>query len=266
VFCPSRFRHVALTALVAALVAVWPAPSEAQYRGRHRVVVTAGFGFPYYSPYYYPYYDPWYWWGPYPYYPLINYSTSSLRVQVKPNDALVYVDGYLAGEVDRFDNIFQRLQVRPGGHEITIYHEQYRTFRQQMHFAPGGDQKLELQLEPLAPGEVAEEPAPPAQPAQASPAAVAGEPEGQTTERAVHPKRVREGTLSMRVVPGDAEILIGGESWALPPGQERLTTPLPVGRYTLEVRKAGYEPYVQDIRILRNTTLRLTVALDPARR
>ncbi len=234
-------------------------------RGRHRVVVTAGFGYPYYSPHFYPYYDPWYWWGPYPYYSLINYSVSSLRVNVEPNDALVYVDGYLAGEVDRFDNIFQRLTVRPGGHEITIYHEQYRTFRQQMHFAPGGDQKLEFQMEPLAQGEVAELPPPASEPEQMAPEARAGEPEGQM-EPPVHQKRVREGTLSMRVVPGDAEILIGGESWATPSGQERLTTTLPVGRYTLEIRKAGYESYVQDIRILRNTTLRLTVTLEPSRR
>ncbi len=109
--------------------------------------------------YYGPYYGSWGWWGPYPYYPLINYAVSSLRVQVKPNDAQVFVDGYFAGEVDRFDNIFQRLEVSPGGHEITIYHDRFRTFRQQMHFAPGGDQKVEFQMEPLSPGEVAELPA-----------------------------------------------------------------------------------------------------------
>jgi len=263
---PSRVRTLLLLPLVAGILIAWPATGEAQRaRPRHRVVVGGGIGYPYYFPPFYPLYYPywgWYGWGPYPYYyPLINYGVSSLRVAVKPNDAQVFVDGYLAGEVDRFDNIFQRLTVSPGGHEITIFHEGYRTFRQQMHFAPGGDQKLELRMEPLAPGETPESPPPPSEPQP-----VQAPPDEPTTaapvDERVQLKRVREGTLSMRVVPGDAEILIGGETRTTPAGQERLTIRLAEGRYTLEVRKAGYKPYVQDILIRRNATLQLTVMLE----
>ncbi len=264
---PSRLRRPVFAVLVAAVLMAWSVPGDAQ-RARHRVVVGAGFGYPYYFPPFYPLHYPywhWYGWGPYPYYyPLINYGVSSLRVAVKPNDAQVFVDGYLAGEVDRFDNIFQRLTVSPGGHEITIYHDGYRTFREQMHFAPGGDQKLELRMEPLPPGETAEPPPPPSEPQPPAPAAAAeaAAPSGEAREPA-HVKRVREGTLSMHVVPGDADIIIGEETWHAPAGQERLTINLPEGRYTLEVRKAGYQPFVQDILIRRHATLRLAVTLKP---
>ena len=66
----------------------------------------------------------------------------------------------------------------------------------------------------------------------------------------------------MHVVPGDAQIRIGGESWTPPAGQQRLTITLPEGRHTLEVRRDGYQPYVQDILIRRHATLRLTVTLE----
>ena len=41
--------------------------------------------------------------------------------------ARVYVDGYYAGIVDDFDGVFQRLNVPPGRHEITLKLEGYRT-------------------------------------------------------------------------------------------------------------------------------------------
>src|SRR6185312_3885852 len=49
---------------------------------------------------------------PYPYYALDNLR-SAVRIEVSPNDAEVYVDGYYAGIVDDFDGVFQRLRVTP---------------------------------------------------------------------------------------------------------------------------------------------------------
>jgi PEGA domain len=43
-----------------------------------------------------------------------------VRLQVRPRDAAVYVDGYYAGIVDNFDGIFQRLTLTVGPHEIEI--------------------------------------------------------------------------------------------------------------------------------------------------
>jgi hypothetical protein len=43
-----------------------------------------------------------------------------VRLQVRPRDAAVFVDGYYAGIVDDFDGIFQRLTLAVGPHEIEI--------------------------------------------------------------------------------------------------------------------------------------------------
>jgi hypothetical protein len=43
-----------------------------------------------------------------------------VRLQVRPRDAAVFVDGYYAGIVDDFDGFFQRLTLTVGPHEIEI--------------------------------------------------------------------------------------------------------------------------------------------------
>ena len=43
-----------------------------------------------------------------------------VRLQVRPRNAEVYVDGYYAGIVDNFDGVFQRLTLEVGEHEIEI--------------------------------------------------------------------------------------------------------------------------------------------------
>lgn len=43
-----------------------------------------------------------------------------VRLQVRPRDAEVYVDGYYAGIVDDFDGVFQRLTLEVGPHQIEI--------------------------------------------------------------------------------------------------------------------------------------------------
>ena len=43
-----------------------------------------------------------------------------IRLQVRPRNAAVYVDGYYAGIVDDFDGVFQRLTLEVGPHEIEL--------------------------------------------------------------------------------------------------------------------------------------------------
>ncbi len=83
------------------------------------------------------YYDGWYgggYWG-YPYggwgstHYYVHRDIGSVRVLVDPSEARVYVDGYYAGTVDDFDGLFQRLNVSPGRHEITLKLEGYKTHR-----------------------------------------------------------------------------------------------------------------------------------------
>ena len=55
---------------------------------------------------------------------------ATVRTRVTPRDTQVFVDGYSAGPVDDFDGVFQRLQLIPGQHEITLYLPGYRTYRE----------------------------------------------------------------------------------------------------------------------------------------
>ena len=56
--------------------------------------------------------------GPQSYGSRIYYG--DIRLQVRPRNAAVYVDGYYAGIVDDFDGVFQRLTLEVGPHEIEL--------------------------------------------------------------------------------------------------------------------------------------------------
>jgi hypothetical protein len=159
---------------VAGLAVLTPSTADAQSRrGRVRGGVVIG-GF--YDPFYFNrFYSPFgfgYGWGGYPYaaygpYGAYGYGRSfdtsgSARIQVTPKDAEVYVDGYRAGRVDDFDGTFQRLNVRPGPHEITVYRPGYRTLSERVYIGEGSTMKLKQSLEKLAPGETSTPPPAPA--------------------------------------------------------------------------------------------------------
>ena len=56
-----------------------------------------------------------------------GYPTGQIRLQVRPRDAEVYVDGYYAGRVDDFDGYIQSLQIEEGPHTIEIVAPATRT-------------------------------------------------------------------------------------------------------------------------------------------
>jgi len=70
-------------------------------------------------------------------------------------------------------------------------------------------------------------------------------------------------TLSLRISPADAEILIDGEAWDRANGDSRFTIDLAAGRHQLEVRREGYGAYVRTIDLLGGRTAALNVALTP---
>src|SRR5437867_9411084 len=96
-------------------------------------VVVAGPGYPY----------------PYPYGYRYAARDASVRFDVKPKEASVYVDGYYAGVVDDFDGAFQRLHTEPGGHEITLYLDGYRTYSEHVYLSPDTTFKFRHRMEPL---------------------------------------------------------------------------------------------------------------------
>src|SRR6188508_2288670 len=97
-----------------------------------------------YAPYYYGYpYYPWY-----PYDPV-----ASLRLQVTPRGAEVFIDASYAGTVDDFDGSFERLRLYPGEHTVEIFLPGHRPLTEKIYLQPGKTFTMRAALEPLAPGE-----------------------------------------------------------------------------------------------------------------
>jgi hypothetical protein len=149
-----------------------------------------GFGYPYlYNPWWaadYGYgYSPY---GPYPAYGGYSaWDVASLRLQITPREAEVFVDGYRAGIVDNFDGIFQRLHVRPGGHDLVVYMPGFRTFSEHIYASPSSSQSIKMTLLPLAPGEAMGPPPQPSMPPGPPPGA------GRGGMRVMPPVQVGQG-------------------------------------------------------------------------
>jgi len=233
-----------------------------------------GYGYPYGYQYGYPY--------GYPY--RYGYGAwSSARIEVKPRDAQVYVDGYFVGIVDQFDGVFQRLDVPAGGHEIAIYLPGYRTYRERTYFQPGESYHYKANLEPLAPGAPPEpKPQPSATPPQNQPYGGGMYPEGPYRQpppppdsgepgrtqpmperpgRAPRGESAGFGTLNLRVQPADATVQIDGERWDSPEGGSRLVVQLAAGPHRIDVRKDGFRPYSTTIQIRPGEPQSLNISL-----
>jgi PEGA domain-containing protein len=236
----------------------------------------AGWGYPgYWGPAFY---------GQFPIYGPYHYDNSgSVRLQVQPRVAEVFVDGYYAGTVDEYDGVFQRLNVEPGEHEVQVYLDGYRPFQQRVYLQPGKTFSIKHTLEPLAPGEAA----PPRPVVTGAPAAryhngsgavggpggpdangPAAGPEAGRGARGNGPGRGRQGgaaegfgSLSLRVQPADADVLIDGEPWKGSMDNEPLLVQLGVGTHHVEIRKEGYRSYLTDIAVGNGQVRTLNVSL-----
>ena len=105
-------------------------------------------------------------------------NNAEVKVKAKPKDAQVYVDGYYAGPVNDFNGIFQHLNVAPGGHEIELYKDGFRTIHQRVNLQPGSSFTMHDTMVPLAPGQQMEAPPSPA----AASAYAGGAPKGHSAD------------------------------------------------------------------------------------
>ena len=230
-----RSRLISVAICLSLMAALAPAVVDAQRRGDRRgdgrrgpdprrpAVVLRGQVF--IGGYFYdPVFGPYPWWPrpayPYWYYPVYDHR-AEVRVLATPRDASVYVDGFYAGIVDDFDGVFQGLPLPPGGHEIVLYLEGYRTVRYNLYLRPGSTIKLHDRMERLPAG-VASEPPSVAPPVPPPPAGSYQAP--RTPPRASLPppppqppsteaQAVGYGTLDLRVQPTNAEVTIDGARW-----------------------------------------------------
>ena len=315
-----RFLVVASACITALML--WPADAAAQRRGYRRapvrtsVFVSAGFYRPiYYDPFFYSgFYDPFYlgWYpvyGPYPRpygygYGYGGYGDyggywASARLEIKPRDAQVYLDGYYVGVVDQFDGVFQRLDVPPGEHELVVYLKGDKPYRQKVLFRPGESYHFKAILEPIPPGAADEPPPQPSanrpdpysqpqqyrrdprdpygrdpygrQPSDNPNQPPAGDP-GRTSPLPERPGDRRPndrqpesgfGTLNIRVQPADAVVIIDGEKWDSPEGGSRLVVQLAGGSHRVEIRKDGFKPYSGTVQIRAGEGQTLNISLPP---
>ncbi len=220
----------------------------------------AGYGYPYGG---YPY-------GVHPYggaaydyeYFVAQQNMSAVRIMARPRQAEVYVDGYYVGLVDDYDGTYQRLRLEAGEHELLLYLDGYRSVRQKLYFTPGATLKVQYVLEPLGPGEAPEpRPEPAAEPPAGSQAAPGPEPRPGETPEPMPRARSAYGTLSIRVQPAGAEILIDGDPWMAPLDQDRLAVQVTEGVHTVVVRKAGYETFSAEVEVRRGETAPLNVSI-----
>ncbi len=224
------------------------------HRGR---VNVRGYG---YRGYRYGFYNP-YFYGPYPY-PYYGqafyYDLGSIRLQVKPEDTEVYVDGYYVGVVDEYDGVFQRLRLPSGEHEIELYLDGYESVRETLYLVPGETYKLPREMKPLAEG-APQLPRPePLDP----PERVVG-PFGGGPAAVSRPASERFGSLTVRVQPADAEVLVDGEPWLGFEGLDRLVVELGAGPHSIEVRREGYRTYRTEVEVREGDNTSLNVSLPP---
>jgi hypothetical protein len=206
-------------------------------------------GYGYYSPYYY---SGFYGYSPY-YYGSRSSRTGSVRVLVEPTDTRVYVDGYYAGVVDDFDGIFQRLNVAPGRHDISLRLDGHRTQNFKVYVPYDQTIKIHHEMVRGAPGEVSEQVI-----GRAEDVADAArrEQEERSAERDEFDPRAEDelgpatsgdaGILRLEVQPTDASIYVDGAFRGT--GRMR-SLRLPAGRHRIEVVRPGYRTLEREVEI-----------------
>jgi len=283
--------YLILTAAILAGLACLPATALAQRRGpvhggavyrpapvHSRVYVGVGWGYPYWGwgPAWgwgwgasWGWGGPWYgypWGYPYPYPPD---NSAEVKLEVKPKDAQVYVDGEFVGIVDDFDGMFQKMHVAPGDRELILFKPGFRTVKQTVRLRPRQDVKIRYALEPLAAGETAEPPPPPPRreepPQRAAPPATPSPQAGEPAPSSVGIEARAFGALVFRVQPDGAEILIDGERWQGPAGEDRLVVQVAQGSHRIEIRKDGFVTFATDVSVRGGDTTPLNVSLPPRR-
>jgi len=208
-------------------------------------------------------------------------ADASVRLEVKPREAQVFVDGYYAGLVDDFDGMFQRLRTQPGQHDITLYLDGFRTVHQKVLLTPDKTLDIKLRMEKLGPGEINEArpiPMPHEEPTTGIPAAGPPPPEPGGRPGPFPPRnqpplprqpqggngpetQAGTGRLSIDLNPADADLLLDGQPVSIPRGQGPLIIDLSEGQHSVQVRKPGYVGYLTEVEIRRGEMSTLNVAL-----
>jgi hypothetical protein len=298
----STLRIFAFTALFFSAISFIPQEAQANsgigfsvgYHPRHHYYRPYYYRPYYYRPYYYPFYGGFY--HPYSFgygyaYPYYNYYVASIRTEVKPEEANVFVDGDYAGVADDFDGWWQRLDVEPGRHRLVFRAPGFAPYVVDIHAAPGRDAHIKYEMVPgedqIADLEMRlpqEENRPYGDDPQRQyrrreyrrPP-----PPGYDQDRYEERDRYREedrnqyddrdsgynsnrSSLLLNVDPPDATVYIDGNYYgtANENGRGQIRVLLPEGVHRVEVVRPGFNSYSQDVTISREGENQLTISLE----
>ena len=126
------------------------------YRGGYGRYYGGYYGRAYY-PYYWPgWYSSFYWWGPPAYYAAAYrygddhyYSSRSgaLDLDIKPEEAEIWVDGEYVGIADNFDGFPRYLWLPEGDHRLVFYLDGYRTAAREFTIEEGVVLQVKTKME-----------------------------------------------------------------------------------------------------------------------
>jgi hypothetical protein len=144
----SKVKHAVLTLAlaVAALGATaFSTPRRTVVVPRPRYYVVRPY---YYNPYWY---DPfWYgssWYAP-PVYTVPRYLQGTIKTEIEPKNAEVYVDGGYVGTADKFRGVFHGLNLRPGTYQLEFRAPNYQPLAMKVYVVADKTLKLKLHLRP----------------------------------------------------------------------------------------------------------------------
>jgi hypothetical protein len=69
------------------------------------------------------------------------------------------------------------------------------------------------------------------------------------------------GAIAIRVQPADTEVLVDGERWEGPQGDEALVVQVAPGEHQIEVRKEGYRDYTAEVTVTAARTSPINISL-----
>jgi hypothetical protein len=232
-----------------------------------------GFGFGWGSPYYggYGYYSPYsYWYAPayYAGYYGASYDhdhdddhdSGAIRLLIEPSKARVYVDGYYSGIVDDYDGAFQKLNLTPGRHEITLKLEGYRTQHFRVHVPAGDTIKIHYDMVRGGGEATSDEFAGPSREDQARIEDMTDREAPSHDERSYAPREREAEPVRLRVSPRDASVYVDGEFAGT--GREASQLRLRPGRHRIEVVRPGYRTIEREIDVQSGDAEDVEVALE----
>jgi len=198
--------------------------------------IALGFWYDYWYPYGHPV-PPGYWRVP------PETVSGSVRLEVSPKDAAVYVDDYYAGTVDDFNGAFRHLTVVAGPHSIEFRKSGFETLAIELYVQPRQTITYRETMQPAQPGSSA----------------------GAATQSSVVPGSAASsdvapgppGDLRLDVKPKDAQIYVDGYYVGTVDDfngrHQRLS--LAPGRYHVELSASGYESLAFDVNVEPGQTL-----------